>query len=399
MSEPDPASLPTATAAPLIAADYRRRFASAFQPQPWKYWSDMLASAGLGWGFFGLSVYAPVGSVVYLGCSVIAILALLRAVLFIHELAHLKRRAVPGFETAWLILVGLPLMVPSIMYDPHGDHHRQATFGTPDDPEYLPLAHAHPLGLVWFVAQVSIVPVLLAVRWGLIGPLAACLPRLRRFVIHHASSLVINPHYRRALPSKQQRTRFAAQEAGAGVVFWCVALSCYLGWIPPAWLLQWCLTGAGILVVNQVRTLAAHRYTNQGQAVTTVDQVLDSITLRGCSLKVNDDKGNRDNKKDQKDITIAFADLLIKKRSSLTLLTAAAAPVGLRYHALHHFLPTVPYHSLGALHRRLEAELGQDSPYWQTYQSSIVSAISALIRRGSTEMTPDQQLENRRAAQ
>ena len=289
MSEPAPFSLPTATAAPLIAADYRRRFASAFRPQPWKYWSDMLAPAGLGWGFFGLSLYAPFGSVVYLGCSVIAILALLRAVLFIHELAHLKRRAVPGFETAWLILVGFPLMVPSIMYDPHGDHHRQATFSTPDDPEYLPLAHAHPLGLVWFVVQVNIIPVLLAARWGLIGLLVACLPPLRRFVIRHASSLVINPRYRRALSSKQGRLRFAAQEAGAGAVCWCVALGCCLGWIPPAWLLQGFLTGAGILVINQVRTLAAHRYTNQSRAVTTVDQVLDSITLWGCSLKVNDD--------------------------------------------------------------------------------------------------------------
>ena len=379
MSELAPVSLPAVTAVPLSAADYRRRFASAFQPQPWKYWSDMLASAGLGWGFFGLSLYAPLGSVAYLGCSGVAILALLRAVLFIHELAHLKRRAVPGFETAWLILVGLPLMVPSVMYDPHGDHHRQATFGTPDDPEYLPLAHAHPLGLVRFVVQVSIVPVLLAMRWGLIGPLAACLPWLRRCVIRHASSLVINPHYRRPLPSKQQRTRFATQEAGAGIVFWSVALGCYLGWIPPAWLLQWSLTGAGILAVNQVRTLAAHRYVSQGRAVTTVDQVLDSITLRSYSLN---------------------ADLCLKRRSALfTVLTAAAAPVGLRYHALHHFLPTVPYHSLGVLHRRLEVELGQDSPYRQTYQSGIVSAISALVRRGSPEMTPDQQGENRQAAQ
>ena len=82
-----------------------------------------------------------------------------------------------------------------------------------------------------------------------------------------------------------------------------------------------------------------------------------------------------------------------------SLLTAAAAPVGLRYHALHHFLPTVPYHSLGLLHQRLEAELGQDSPYRQTYRNGIGSAISVLVRRGSAQMTPDQQPENRRAAQ
>ncbi|MCE2484754.1 MAG: fatty acid desaturase [Desulfurellaceae bacterium] len=379
MSEPPPVSLPAATATSFSAADYRRRFASAFQPQPWKYWADLLVSAGLGWGVFGLSLSVPFGSVVYLGCSAVAVLALLRAVLFIHELAHLKRRALPGFETAWLLLIGFPLMVPSIMYDTHGDHHRQASFGTPNDPEYLPLAHSHPLGLVWFVVQVSLVPVLLVVRWGVIGPLAACLPQLRRWVIRHASSLVINPRYCRALPSKRQRTRFAAQDATAGVMCWGVGLGCCLGWIPPAWLLQWWLTGAGILVINQIRTLAAHGYHNQGQAITTVEQVLDSITLRGCPSEKNN--GDRS-------ITSAFS-----------LLTAAAAPVGLRYHALHHFLPTVPYHSLGLLHRRLEAELRQDSPYRQTYRNGIGSAISALIRYGSAQVTPDQQSENRRAAQ
>ncbi len=380
MSEPPPVSLPTTAATSFSAADYRRRFASAFQPQPWKYWADLLASAGLGWGFFGLSLSVPFGSVVYLGCSAAAVLALLRAALFIHELAHLKRRALPGFETAWLLLVGFPLLVPSIMYDTHGDHHRQASFGTPNDPEYLPLAHSHPLGLVWFVVQVSLVPALLVVRWGVIGPLAACLPQLRRWVIRHASSLVINPRYCRALPSKQQRPRFAAQETAAGLVCWGVGLGCCLGWIPLVWLLQWWLTGAGILVINQIRTLAAHGYHNRDHAITTVEQVLDSITLRGCPPEEN--AGGR----------------FIKKSVS-SLLTAAAAPVGLRYHALHHFLPTVPYHSLGLLHRRLEAELGQDSPYWQTCRNGIVSAISALVRHGSAQVAPDQQPENRRAAQ
>ena len=380
MPEHPPVSLPTTTATSLSAVDYRRRFASAFQPQPWKYWADLLASAGLGWGFFGLSLSVPFGSVVYLGSSAAAVLALLRAALFIHELAHLKRRALPGFETAWLLLVGFPLMVPSIMYDTHGDHHRQASFGTPNDPEYLPLAHSRPLGLVWFVVQVSLVPVLLIVRWGVIGPLAACLPQLRRWVIRHASSLAINPRYCRALPSKQQRTRFAAQETAAGVVCWGVGLGCCLGWIPLVWLLQWWLTGAGILVINQIRTLAAHGYHNRDHAVTTVEQVLDSITLRGRpSEETNGDR-------------------FIEKSVS-SLLTAAAAPVGLRYHALHHFLPTVPYHSLGLLHRRLEAELGQDSPYQQTYRNGIGSAISVLVRRDSAQMTPDQQPENRRAAQ
>ena len=31
------------------------------------------------------------------------------------------------------------------------------------------------------------------------------------------------------------------------------------------------------------------------------------------------------------------------------------APVGLRYHALHHWIPSLPYHNLGRAHRLLIA--------------------------------------------
>jgi fatty acid desaturase len=63
------------------------------------------------------------------------------------------------------------------------------------------------------------------------------------------------------------------------------------------------------------------------------------------------------------------------------LLSALAAPVGLRYHALHHHLPTVPYHSLGALHRRLLAELPADDPYRRTQRPGVIAAALALAQR------------------
>ena len=65
-----------------------------------------------------------------------------------------------------------------------------------------------------------------------------------------------------------------------------------------------------------------------------------------------------------------------------TLLPALWAPVGLRYHALHHLLPSVPYHALGAAHRRLVAALGAQSPYHDANHAGLPQLVTRLI--GST---------------
>jgi fatty acid desaturase len=57
------------------------------------------------------------------------------------------------------------------------------------------------------------------------------------------------------------------------------------------------------------------------------------------------------------------------------------APVGLRYHALHHLMPRVPYHSLGEAHRRLVASLPADSPYHQAARRELIPALAELVRR------------------
>ena len=112
------------------------------------------------------------------------------------------------------------------------------------------------------------------------------------------------------------------------------------------WILQWYVVTAGMLVLNQVRTLAAHRYENSGRQLSLTEQLLDSVNLSGWPL-----------------------------------LTVLAAPVGLRYHALHHLLPNVPYHSLGELHRQLQNTLPLDSSYNQASERGILLAIQDLVRR------------------
>ncbi len=331
----------------LAAAEFRRRFANAFRPRPWLYWSDLLVSAGAGWVAFVAGARAPLGSLLYLAATIVAVTALLRAAIFIHELAHLKRGALPGFEIAWHLLVGLPFLLPSVMYvGSHSDHHRQTTFGTAADPEYMPIARWSHLRIAWFVVSVLTVPPLLMLRWGVLGPLSALLPPLRRLVVERASTLVINPDYHHPTPQGRQALRWMIQEAATALVFWLVVVGGLRGWIAPHWLLHWYIVATGVLLVNQVRTLAAHRYDSDGTPLDSTGQLLDSVTLNGWPIP-----------------------------------TVLAAPLGLRYHALHHFLPTVPYHSLGALHRHLLAEVPPDSPYRRTQSSGILATVRDLLQQ------------------
>jgi len=61
------------------------------------------------------------------------------------------------------------------------------------------------------------------------------------------------------------------------------------------------------------------------------------------------------------------------------------APVGLRYHALHHYLPDLPYHRLGAAHRRLMRELPEDAPYRGAVSRSLPHVLSELWRDAGNE--------------
>lgn len=317
------------------------------RPRPWIYWSDLLASAMVGWGALLLSIQALPISLVHMGATVVAILALLRAAIFVHELAHLKRGTLPGFALTWHLLVGLPFLLPSFLYvGPHRAHHRRATSGTIHDPEYAPIARWGRLRLLGFIGGAFVVPLLLILRWAVLGPLSFLVPSLRRLVLQRASSLVINLRYRRPLPPRSLARVWILQEAATTAVCWTASAAVLLGETTPWWVLQWYTVAAGMVLVNQLRTLAAHRYENDnGRPLDPTAQLLDSITLTGWPF------------------------------------TVLAAPLGLRYHALHHAYPALPYHSLGALHRRLLAELPADAPYRHTLRSGIFSVVRHLWRQ------------------
>jgi fatty acid desaturase len=313
--------------------------------KPAIYWGDLAASAAVGYGALFVAITA--GSLALaLVAGLISALALYRAVSFIHEISHMKPGQVPGFRLGWNLLVGVPLMVPSFMYeDVHVHHHARTKYGTVEDPEYLPLALMKPWTLPLFVALAALAPIGLLIRYGVLAPLSLFVPPLRKLVIERYSGLVINPAYRRRLPEGRFRREWLAMEAGASL--WAIALIALVatGILPLKAFLIFLAVVSAATVINQVRTLVAHLWENEGEAMTVTAQYLDSVNVPPPAL-----------------------------------LPALWAPVGLRYHALHHLLPSVPYHSLGAAHRRITAALETGSPYHKASHTGLPKLVGQLTR-------------------
>lgn len=325
-------------------AGLRREVADLFLPDPRIYWPDFAVHAILGWAAFGLAVaHSGWPVAVYV---ILAALALYRAVVFTHELVHLPRGSLPGFRIAWDAVCGVPLMAPSFLYDGvHQEHHFRHHYGTPGDGEYLPFGHPPRWSIVLYVVSHAVIPLLAVLRFGVIAPLSWVLPGIRPFVLQRMSSLSIDPRYVRKLPAEIPPA-WRAQETACTVVVWSAGLLLWAGWLPAKLTVIWYMVVTTILVLNGIRTLAAHRYGNLDGTMTRDEQLLDSVNITG--------------------------------RSPLTPLLA---PVGLRYHALHHLFPTMPYHHLGAAHRRLMRMLPEDAPYRATVEPGFGAALADLWRR------------------
>jgi fatty acid desaturase len=339
-SEPRATSRAKDDAAMLKAAASLTRDLNA--PSSAIYWADLLGSAILGYAaLFGAMLLTPTWLAVASG--LVAVLALYRAGSFIHELTHIKKGAVKGFRFVWNLIVGVPLMVPSFMYEGvHNQHHAKRYYGTVDDPEYLPLALMHPWTLPVFLIAAALAPVGMLIRFGILGPLSLLSPRLRAIVMGRYSGLQINPKFVRPRPEGEFAREWAWMEAACSI--WAISLLAMVatGVIPLREFAIFLGVASGVMFLNQVRTLVAHLWENDGEPMSVTAQFLDSVNVPPPAT-----------------------------------LPALWAPVGLRYHGLHHLLPGVPYHNLAEAHRRLCRELEADS----VYHASSHRHLSALVAR------------------
>jgi fatty acid desaturase len=317
-----------------------------FTPKPFVYWADFLLSISLGMACFWLvrRVFEPF-SLAQAVAFALCCLSLYRAVLFTHELTHLRAGTFRGFRIAWNLLCGIPFLMPSFMYYTHVDHHLRKHFATARDGEYLPLAVRPRWHLLAYLCQPFVVPLIAVVRFLILAPISWISRSCREFIHRHASSMVIDPSYIRPLPSRQVLRIIRLQEVLCFLWTAGVATALVFGMVPFGFLITAYLVSVCILLLNALRTLGAHHYTNDGGEVTFVEQLLDSVNYPNHPL-----------------------------------LSELWAPVGLRFHALHHLFPTLPYHNLATAHRRLMAELPADSPYRQTESPSLTTSLVRLWR-------------------
>jgi fatty acid desaturase len=329
----------------FLVSRARESVKDLFRPNPIIYWLDFLFSALLGWGSFGLALSVPVFSfqqVLFVGISC---MALYRAVLFTHEIAHFKKGAFKIFRWVWNLLCGFPLMVPVFLYQSvHFDHHKQNFYGTRKDGEYFPFALK---GRGWIVIHVLfsfLVPLLFLARFSVLAPISLVDKKLRSFLMARMSALVIDLDYQRPESSWKNEEAWEIQEFMACLFAWIFIGAIAAKIIPTAALFLWYCVSALIFMVNSIRTLAAHRYQNpEGNVVSHPSQMLDSVNIPGNGWT-----------------------------------TPLWAPVGLRFHATHHLFPDLPYHALGEAHRRLIQDQGEDSLYGQTVCSGLVPALNQL---------------------
>jgi fatty acid desaturase len=315
-----------------------------FEPKPAIYWLDFLGSMLAGGVCFTAARFIEVLPVRAL-LALAACLAYYRAALFIHELVHLRGDSFLAFRVVWNLFCGIPFLMPSFLYYMHRAHHSRKHYGTPDDGEYLPFATSPHSELLQYFLQPFVVPLLAMLRFLVLTPLAWLSPPLRRWGQRRASSMVIDPAYVRPLPTRAELKIWRLQEAACFAYSLAAAFLFVRGRLPISLLVQAYLTAVVVLLVNHLRTLGAHRYRHGREPLTLTEQLLDSVNYPSHSLT-----------------------------------SELWAPVGLRFHALHHLFPSLPYHNLPEAHRRLIERLPADSPYRQTESPSLVASLRQLFR-------------------
>ena len=315
-----------------------------FKPNATIFWVDFIASVVT--AYVAASVYlastfvSPIGWIAF----AISVVAMYRASMFIHEIVHLPKKEMVGFRRFWNFFAGVPMMVPTFTYQSHLHHHSSQHYGTDHDGEYLPFASGTVWQVIVYLTQIVLQPLLVFMRYLIWTPISFLHPKLREWTLANASSLVINFKYTNHKKPLQHTTEDTFWELFTWFRTVVMIVLVLMGIMPFIRLPKILLLAMAVLTINHLRTLAAHRYRNDGHAISHLEQFQDSTNITGSWW------------------------------------TELWCPLGLRYHALHHLFPSIPYHNLGIAHRRLMAAHPKGSIYHQSVYANFHSVVKELFQ-------------------
>lgn len=256
---------------------------------------------------------------------------------------------------AWNVLYGVSLLMHSLLYSNPLGHHNPRKYLTSTNGEYLHLASEPFRETLLYLAQIPFLPVLAVFPFLILVSLSFLHPPWRQRLLARGSSYGSDPHDRRVLSPTENLGLWAVLDLAdfclLALVF-AMVLKGSISWMTMA---LFCVPATCTIGLNQVRTLAAHRYVNTGRQMTYAEQLEDSLTIDNRSL-----------------------------------FTALLFPVGVRYHALHHLFPSPLYRALGEAHRRLLQALPVDSPYRCTIRTGFIQAVRELLAYASLAATSNQ---------
>jgi fatty acid desaturase len=308
------------------------------------YCADFLTACGLGYVAFVVFSMQETPSALGVASLLISIFALYRAVIFTHELAHMPINRYTPFRFLWNAVCGIPLFLPSFLYEMHLEHHSRQRYGSAKDGEYLAFAWLPRRAAALFLLSSFLAGPVMMLRFAVLAPAAWAVPALRAFVYSRASALVIDAEYVRPVSRGAIPRRWVVQEAACWL--WAMILIglLFTRILSVRYIVDAYIVVTGVTLVNAVRVLAAHRYRGSGHPMSRLEQVFDS-----------------------NDFPLPFAELW--------------APVGLRYHAVHHLFPQLPYHALGTARMRLTGLPAVDNPLGKTARQSLLVVLRDLLEQ------------------
>lgn len=300
-----------------------------YEVEPAKYWWDLVLCAVCAYSTATIYLLLPFSSPLKYISFPIAVFWLYRASSMVHEVSHLNRSQLNGFKVGWNVLLGIPTLFPSTFFSSHHrDHHSGRYYGTSQDPEYIVnvFTPGTIAGSVFFISYLAVYPIFVVLRF-MLAPLSFITPGLRQFTLKRLSSFTLNWKYERNVNRINLKT-FLAIELLCCVRAWLIPIGILTGLTQWPRIPQLYLLAMAVLFCNQMRFLADHHFESEGEPLNMADHVSDS-----CNYSKND------------------------------FLTWIFFPFTIRFHALHHLFPTIPYHNLPAAHEHLTNSLPADSQY------------------------------------